>query len=154
MIDRFMAKVSRDEETGCWSWTGCVTSTGYGRVWNGQRSDWAHRVIYKLASRTIPDGLVLDHLCRNRRCVNPDHLEPVTDRQNTMRGVNPEATRARHKSKTHCLRGHPLFGLNIRIDNRGHRICRACNAIHRQASQLRRSADVLLELANQDDPHG
>lgn len=143
---RIRAKIAPDANTGCWVWTGCRTSTGYGRVWDGHRSTWAHRLVYTMIVGPIPDGLVLDHLCRNRPCVNPDHLDPVTDRTNTLRGDNPDVTRQRHRAKRHCLRGHPLFGNNV-ILRGGRRHCRACQPIHK-AAYLARKADVLLELAN------
>lgn len=137
----------RYAETGCWEWTACVTATGYGRVWNGQRSDWAHRVVFEMLRAPIPDGKVLDHLCRNRPCVNPDHLEPVTDLENTLRGDGPGATQARHRAKTFCKRGHPLFGENVYRHPSGRRVCRKCRALHK-VTYLGRRADVLLELAN------
>lgn len=144
---RIQAKITPNGVTGCWEWTGCRTSTGYGRAWNGHRADWAHRVLYRLVIGEIPSGLVLDHLCRVRHCVNPAHLEPVTDLVNTLRGINPEVTRSRHRDKAFCKRGHPLFGSNMRIDARGHRNCRQCQAMYGRNRRIGR-ADVLLELAN------
>lgn len=137
LSDRLASKIVRDDTTGCWLFQGCVTSTGYGRVSENGRPDWAHRVYYRALRGAIPAGKVLDHLCRNRRCVNPDHLEPVTDRENTVRGVAPEATRARHKQQTHCKRGHPLFGGNLRRGSDGRRVCIACHSAHAAAYRAR-----------------
>ena len=145
--ERIARKITRNPETGCWEWVACVTSTGYGRVWNGRQADWAHRVVYELTRGPVPDGLVLDHLCRVRRCVNPEHLEPVTDRTNTIRGDAPDATRERHRRKAFCKRGHPLFGENVYRHPSGRRVCRRCHALHKAAYKARH-ADVLLELAN------
>lgn len=88
----------------------------------------SHRVAYELAKGPIPPGLQLDHLCRNPRCCNPEHLEPVTCRENVLRGVGIPAQRAR---MTHCDRGHELTPENI-VPSAGYRRCRTCyNAYHR-----------------------
>lgn len=89
--------------SGCWEWTGAVDLNGYGVVYGNGRMRKAHRVLYEKANGTVPHGLELDHLCRNRKCVNPDHLEPVTHRENILRGVGTAASRAR---QTHCKHGH------------------------------------------------
>lgn len=88
------------------------------------RSILAHRFAYELAHGSIPEGMTIDHKCRVRHCVRPSHLEPVTGKVNILRGESPSAKNAR---KTHCIRGHPLFGDNliIRSDNDGRR-CRTC----------------------------
>lgn len=106
----------------CWLWQGVVTNAGYGHVWAKGRRILAHRVFYERHVGAIPLGMELDHLCRVRRCVNPAHLEPVTTRENILRGSAPTAANAR---KTHCKRGHPLSGDNLYL-NRGRRICVTC----------------------------
>lgn len=110
--------------TPCIIWTGAVTSAGYGSLWRGKGTALAHRVVYEEARGPIPAGMTLDHLCRNRRCVNPDHLEPVTNRENILRGTSPSAIHAR---KTHCPKGHPYDLANTRIRSNGARACRTCD---------------------------
>lgn len=100
---RFWAKV---EPTGfCWNWTARTMPTGHGQFRGDGGSVLAHRWAYEYLVGPIPGGLVLDHLCRNTRCVNPDHLDPVTNAENVLRGFGPTASHAR---KTHCPRGHEL----------------------------------------------
>lgn len=117
---RFWAKVVVVEN--CWEWCGC-TSRGYGQFYMGKKIHAAHRVSYELSVGPIPNGLTLDHLCRNRRCVNPSHLEPVTLKENVRRGRGPAAGNFR---KTHCPQGHPLLGDNL-VVRRGWRECKTCN---------------------------
>jgi len=111
------------ERSDCILWEGTVTDKGYG--W--ERNQYAHRKAYERAKGQIPPGLQLDHLCRNRRCVNPDHLEPVTRKENILRGESFSAQNAR---KTHCERGHELTPENtyMRKDSRGGRQCKTCRA--------------------------
>lgn len=108
----------------CWEWAGTRGSNGYG-LWllPGRVSAMAHRVAYEEMVGPIPEGLSLDHLCRNRACVNPDHLEPVTVRVNNLRGESPWARNAR---KTHCLRGHEYTPDNTAMRKNGTRACRVC----------------------------
>lgn len=99
---RFWAKVEKTAE--CWVWKGARGHWLYGLIrWNG-RTELAHRVSYELLVGPIPDGLVIDHLCRNTLCVRPDHLEPVTNAENVLRGFSPPAIAAR---RAECAQGHP-----------------------------------------------
>lgn len=127
---RFWAKVERGAESECWPWVASVTSTGYGALGSGGRSEpkvYAHRVSYELNVGPIPAGLEIDHLCRNRRCVNPAHLEPVPHRENTLRGESPVAVNA---AKTHCVRGHALSGPNVYLrPDAPWRSCRECRRL-------------------------
>ena len=139
-LDRLLAKVDVGV-TGCWNWTASKQAGGYGQIRVGGRDGryvLAHRVSYELHVGPIPDGLQLDHLCRNRACVNPEHLEPVTCRENILRGVGFAATNA---VKTHCPAGHPLDGANLYVCPRGTRKCRACRAeASRRYLQRKRAA--------------
>ncbi len=97
---------------------------------------YAHRAAYELYVGPIPEGLTIDHLCRNTLCVNPAHLEAVTMRENILRGTGPSAQAAR---KTHCLRGHPFDDGNTLFRATGKRVCRACQRVHREK---RRDKDI------------
>lgn len=114
-----------DKTDSCWFWTGLLNHAGYGRVWNDGAVRLAHRVAYELVVGPIPSGLTLDHLCRTRRCVNPTHLEPVTQRENTRRG---NTISNRNAAKTHCVNGHPFDDKNTARTQGGHRRCRRCHA--------------------------
>jgi len=109
----------------CWIWTGCTNSKGYAHMCVEGSKRYVHRLVYQLVVGTIPPGLTIDHLCRNRRCVNPSHLEPVTGRENTLRG---ESRSAQHARKTHCPRSHPYDLLNTRYGANGRRYCRTCES--------------------------
>lgn len=109
----------------CWEWTGRKQTAGYGQTFVGGRGVVVHRLAYEHLVGPIPDGLVLDHLCRNRTCVNPAHLEPVSNKDNILRGVGPSAINAR---KTHCRRGHEFTPENTyrRPSAPQKRHCRIC----------------------------
>lgn len=133
-VVKFASKV-QVLENGCWMWTGnCHPETGYGRLWFDRHDDrLAHRLAYEWSVGPIPAGLVIDHLCRHRSCVNPSHLEPVTSAVNTMRGVGIGAINA---AKTHCLRGHPFDSENTYVvkiynGNLG-RSCKECSRIRKR----------------------
>lgn len=118
----------REDESGCWIWTGYVGPHGYGMIhvsWNAGTSmpAVAHRVSYELNVGPIPEGLVLDHLCKVRACVNPAHLEPVSQGTNFLRSDHPSARAVR---TGHCKRGHELINANLNVRPDGKRDCRAC----------------------------
>ena len=127
LADRIREKVAVSEG-GCWVWSGTLDGAGYGRIWTGSRvvgnrtSTLAHRASYLAFVGPIAEGMVLDHLCRNRACVNPDHLEPVTQQVNLLRG---ETLQAANRRKTHCPKGHAYDEANT-LHYRGKRYCRAC----------------------------
>lgn len=115
-------------DTGCWHWVGGASS-GYGTLWHpggkGSRNAYAHRIAYEVLVGPIIEETI-DHVCRNRACVNPAHLEPASVRENTLRGMGPTAQNAR---KSHCKRGHLLSGDNLKESaskRRGNRECRIC----------------------------
>lgn len=114
----------RGYESLCWIWQLSLDKDGYGRTYRNGNKGRAHRAYFEDRHGPIPMGYVLDHLCRQPACVNPDHLEVVTNVENILRGLGRGALNAR---KTHCDYGHPLFGSNLYIID-GHRRCRVCNA--------------------------
>lgn len=128
--DRVKEKILVDPETGCWNWTAGVDGKGYGlyyvKLANGRwTTRRAHRVVYELVNGPITSE-TLDHLCRNPACVNPDHLEEVSNRENVLRGEGFAACNAR---KTHCPRGHPYDEVNTYRKPSGGRHCRKCRRI-------------------------
>lgn len=129
-MERFVAKVRVIPCGGCWEWTAYKNQDGYGQFTISHHNDApAHRWYYEQVVGPVPDKLQLDHLCRNRSCVNPNHLEPVTNRENTIRGRSPELARRRWASYTHCKHGHEYTPENTRIDTAGNRRCRQCEAL-------------------------
>ena len=121
--ERMMARVVRSED-GCWVWTGAMSTKGYGYFQFRGKLWRAHRAMYTLVRGEIPDGLSLDHLCRNRACINPEHLEAVPIRVNIMRGASLGAVNA---AKTHCINGHAFSEENTRYSARDGYVERRCN---------------------------
>lgn len=145
LADRFWPKVQINGPDDCWPWLASVHGGGYGQVSSGGRGGTmltAHRVAWELTRGPIPEGLVVDHLCNNRRCCNPDHLKPCTDRENVLRSNAPSALAAR---RNHCKHGHPWTEQNIRW-YRGYRRCLACetayNKVYKSTHQRRSRAKV------------
>lgn len=118
LSERFWEKVEITET--CWFWAAGLNDAGYGQLYRNdtRRPDRAHRISYELLVGPIPKDLTLDHLCRNRACVNPDHLEPVTRGENVKRGA---------AARTHCKRGHSYD--DAYITPAGTRQCRTCNSL-------------------------
>ena len=125
--ERVLRRVSTREPDECWKFLGSTDKNGYGQV--GVKIDGkattrrAHRLVYEFLVGPIPDGLVIDHLCREPGCVNPAHLEAVTPRENIMRG---EGVAAKHAATSHCPQGHLYDEGNTYIHPMGKRYCRTC----------------------------
>lgn len=134
---RIADNIRTDEATGCHVWIGRLNSGGYGEISVNNRNRRAHVVAYTLTRGEVPDGLELDHLCRNRRCCNPDHLEAVTHRENMLRGLGVGSENAR---KTHCAKGHEFSPRNTYWRKGGGRGCRLCGAAASRAYLARRTA--------------
>lgn len=147
----FLSFVSVRNPIDCWLWVGSCSKThgntyGYFTVPTGTRRSRtvsAHRYSYRLFKGAIPKGFVIDHICRNGLCVNPDHLEAVTNKENILRGNGVCANNAR---KTSCYRGHLLVDENLRIGPKGGRVCRQCEREY-NAKRPNRSSHKILSLS-------
>lgn len=131
LIQRIFSDIDipRGDHEECWNWTGYLDKDGYGRFLGAfEKKTSAHRLVYKIMVGEIPDGLTLDHLCRNRRCVNPSHLEPVTFMENLRRAV---------ALRTHCKNGHAWTPENT-YTAVGRRACRKCGTVNQKRYQDRK----------------
>lgn len=131
----FWARVRQGPTSDCWPWVGTFNRSGYGRVHRWGRQEQTHRVAYELAVGPIEPGMEIDHLCRNRACCNPAHMEVVTHRENTMRGQTIVAAAA---ARTHCPRGHPYDEVNTYFHPSCGRMCRTCQREHKRAYKRRK----------------
>jgi len=134
--ERFDAKVEPEPNTGCWLWSGADSGKGYGKFWDGERLTLAHRYAYERHVGPIPDGLQIDHLCRVRCCVNPDHLEAVTQQENVRRGEAGKYL----SDRSHCQRGHAYDAFNT-IRERGRRVCRSCKRAWERGRRARQRVE-------------
>jgi hypothetical protein len=133
-LRRFWDRVDERDDKDCWEWAGTITSTGYGTFSLRTQNAYAHRIAYECAWGPIPEGLVVDHLCANRRCCNPLHLEAVTVEENNRRG--PGASSA-NLQKDRCPRGHPYSGKNLGRTKSGSRYCRTCTNDRHKTPEFR-----------------
>lgn len=135
-IENFIfARAIPEPNSGCWLWVLAVNKDGYGKLKKNRKSLIAHRFTYEQLVGPIPAGLEIDHLCTNKSCVNPAHLEPVPTKVNIerMHKRRPEAktrlgriARERRDARTHCPQGHPYSGDNLRIAPSGQQVCKTC----------------------------
>jgi len=137
---RFIDKVHIHPDTGCHVWTACRNTEGYGQFRVEGKTLGAHRYAYEIVVGPVPAGLVLDHLCRNPSCVNSEHLEPVTTRENLMRGARRGIFPRPHRDT--CCRGH--VG-QFTLRHNGTRVCRPCDAIRQREYQRRRKSSAATE---------
>lgn len=121
-----------EEEEYCLVWTGAKSWSGYGQFRYMNKTVKAHRYSYELFVGKIPDGLVIDHLCNNRWCVNPKHLEPVSQKENIRRGLTGFSARIRQLNKTHCPQNHPFSPENTYLTKKGFRKCKECRREYRR----------------------
>ena len=126
---RFWDKVLPEPNTGCWLWTAALSVDGYGIIRYEGQTRQSHRVAYETLVSPVPDGLQLDHRCRQRSCANPAHLEPVTKEENHRRGLG--------SAQPVCRRGHPRSPENLRVEANGVRRCRPCDAIRQRRCKAR-----------------
>lgn len=123
VMSRFWDKV--EKTNNCWMWNGAKTTNGYGLFWYDGKSTLTHRFIYELLMNHIPNNLTIDHLCRNRACVNPSHMEVVNIKENTRRGISKIISSTNSK-KRHCKHGHE-FTVENTYHYRNMRQCRVCH---------------------------
>lgn len=126
--------------SGCWLWTGYTTPRGYSFIQVLGKKYSVHRLMWVKEHGVIPPDKQIDHLCRNRNCINPDHLELVTSRENTMRGISFSAVNAK---KTHCVHGHEFTPENVRPRKRGGRECLACRRRKAETASAKKQVKII-----------
>jgi len=142
--DRIQRNSMTEPNSGCWLWLGWLNKNGYGRMKLGSekggtmRQPMAHRASYEFYKGPIPEGMELDHICSVRCCVNPDHLEVVTHRENINLTVQRGRYRNQNMKKSHCKHGHEFTEENTYISKKNWRYCRTCR---KEASRIYRSKD-------------
>lgn len=137
VMDRILCKIEKTDS--CWIWNGAKTGgdNSYGTIWKNGKRVLVHRIMYESVNGKIPNHLEIDHLCRNKRCVNPKHLEAVTHRENMLR-----ADVGKHlKDRTHCPKGHEYTPENTRITH-GSRSCRACESLYNKRRWAKHKAEL------------
>ena len=136
--ERLLNKVLFDENTSCWIWKGAKNWFQYGVIHNQNKLFYSHRISYEIFNGKIPNGFVIDHLCNNRSCINPEHLEAVRQDENVRRS---NSFTNQNMKKTHCIHGHLLEVSNLDKSNlsRGVRACIKCIKIREQTKEFRKS---------------
>jgi hypothetical protein len=140
-IERFLSKIKINLDNECWEWTAMLDHKGYGRFYkfvNGKGA-WfkSHRVSYDVFNGRIDSCMPIDHICRNRKCVNPDHLRQVSVKTNSLE--NSKGITAKNNQKTHCKKGHEFTMENTRlVKNLGHRVCKECAYLNSRDAGIKR----------------
>ena len=137
---RFLSKISVSQDTDCWNFTGFDLSNGYAGFSINSRTYLAHRISYSIFKEKLVQGMYIDHICRNKKCCNPEHLRQVTPKINATENSFSVAVIA--LSKTHCPKGHAYDEKNTLITKLGRRKCKACQAIHWQNYKHRRKPRI------------
>jgi hypothetical protein len=135
LANRFWSKVKRNEASGCWEWQSYISPQGYGKFSVNNFPQSSHVIAFILKNGPIGYGLVIDHMCKNRRCVFPDHLRAVTQKINSTQNSN--GLTAINAAKTHCHKGHEFSKENTAI-RRGSRLCKACKRLYDKEWRLRK----------------
>ena len=158
IMERFWAKVDKNGPvhptlgTRCHLWTGSIDRGGYGHFWGPQgKLVGPHRFAWELKHGPVPTGLQLDHLCRVRACVNDEHLEPVTNRENGLRGICGEVNAARQRAKTHCPAKHLYDEANTSLW-KGKRKCRTCDRDRHRMRYQRNTNQEAAKCRTQESP--
>ncbi len=136
--ERYADRISvedRGHETPCWVWTGANNGEGYGQARVRRALRYTHILAYEVFVGPVPAGLQVDHLCRVRECCNPEHLEPVTHRENVLRGLGG-------RMKTHCAQGHEFRDETTYVTPQGHRECRICKRASVRACRARKAVSA------------
>lgn len=139
-LRRFLGRVAFVPKTSCWAWRGATNAKGYAVFSRTEGSNFAHRAIHEHFGGSVPEGFTIDHLCRDRGCVNPFHLEAVPHRVNVLRG---ETLAAANAAKTHCPAGHEYNEQNsVRYNGNGGRQCLLCRKRNMAAYKARQRRQV------------
>lgn len=141
IAERFWKKVKKTDS--CWIWTaGIYKNSGYGQFYYKGKKINAHRVAYMLTKGEIPSGMVIDHLCRNRACCNPAHLEAVTQRENILRGNSLKTRQMIARHRTHCPHGHEYTEENTTFNKNGNKMCRECDRKRKREKYWAKKAKI------------
>lgn len=146
IAERLRRSIRINAKTSCWEWQKHVGAWGYPQIGIGSRKDgsrrivYAHRLSYETFVASIPAEYQVDHLCRNKCCINPLHLEAVTEAENIRRAGGGNVFGAKQRAKTLCPKGHEYSGRNLLLKKGGKRQCRACTVVSTRAWRARRKS--------------